>query len=358
MSGIDLSLRMPLGEFVLDATFAAPARGVTALFGPSGSGKTTLLRCIAGLARAPAGRIKIGEACWQDESQRRFVPAHRRAIGYVFQEASLFAHLSVRGNLEFGMRRVPAGARRVAFDQAVEWLGVSSLLNRHADSLSGGERQRVAIARALLASPQLLLLDEPLTALDEASKADILPYLERLHRELAIPAIYVSHSIEEVARIADYLVLLERGTVRAHGGLDELLTRLDLPLAHGESASAVIEATVAGHDGPYHLTTLDFAGAQLSVARTPDPVGARVRIRIQARDVSLALKPPQQSSILNVIPARVVSIGQGALGKALVQLEAGDKILLAHITRKSAALLRLAPGTAVYAQIKSVALLG
>lgn len=357
MSNIDVQLRMPLGAFVLEAAFSAPASGITALFGPSGAGKTTLLRCIAGLARAPQGRVQLGDDCWQDESQRHFLPAHERAVGYVFQEASLFAHLSVRGNLEYGMTRVPPDARRVAFDQAVELLGVSALLARDPMHLSGGERQRVAIARALLTSPRLLLLDEPLAALDDDSKADILPYLERLHRELSIPAIYVSHSIEEVARVADYMVLMERGSVRAHGPFSELLTRLDLPLAHGETASAVIEATVAGHDGTYHLTTVEFAGGQLSVARVPDAVGTRVRVRIQARDVSLALAPPQKTSILNVIPARVMNIGQGALGKAMVQLEAGDRILLAHITRKSAALLRLAPGTKVYAQIKSVALL-
>lgn len=356
-NGIDVCLHMPLGGFTLDVTFSAPARGITALFGASGSGKTTLLRCVAGLARAPRARILLGDDCWQDETQRRFVPTHRRAIGYVFQEASLFAHLSVRANLEYGMKRVPRGAQRVAFDQAVELLGINSLLRRDPAHLSGGERQRVAIARALLTSPRLLLLDEPLAALDDDSKADILPYLERLHRELSIPAIYVSHSIEEVARVADYMVLMERGSVRAHGPFSELLTRLDLPLAHGETASAVIDATVIGHDGTYHLTTVEFSGGQLSVARVPDAIGTRVRVRIQARDVSLALKPPQNTSILNVIPARVASIGQGALGKAMIQLQAGERILLAHITRKSATLLRLTPGMTVYAQIKSVALL-
>ncbi|HYM47519.1 MAG TPA: molybdenum ABC transporter ATP-binding protein [Burkholderiaceae bacterium] len=357
MSEIAARVRMPLGSFTLAATFTTPVNGITALFGPSGCGKTTLLRCIAGLARAPEGRVQIGDACWQDEAHGRFVPPHQRAIGYVFQEASLFAHLSVRANLEYGMKRVPAQQRRVAFEQAVELLGVKPLLTRRPEHLSGGERQRVAIARALLTSPRLLLLDEPLSALDDASKADILPYLERLHRELSVPALYVSHSIEEVARVADHMVLMEQGTVRAHGPLSDLLTRLDLPLAHGESASAVIEATVVDHDATYHLSTLEFDGGKLLVARTPEPVGTRVRVRIQARDISLALKAPQKTSILNVLPARVASIGQDALGKAMIRLEVGSAVLLAHITRKSAALLRLAPGMAVYAQIKSVALL-
>jgi len=356
--GIEAEFRLPLGAFMLDAAFTAPGIGITALFGPSGAGKTALLRCIAGLARAPHGRVRVGAECWQDEPRHDFVPTHQRAIGYVFQEASLFAHLSVRANLEYGMRRVAAGDRRVAFDQAVELLGVSSLLARSPDHLSGGERQRVAIARALLTSPRLLLLDEPLSALDDASKADILPYLERLHRELSIPALYVSHSLDEVARVADYMVLMEHGKVRAHGPFSELLTRLDLPLAHGDNASTVIDATVLEHDGKYHLTTLAFDGAHLSVARTPDPIGTRVRVRIQARDVSLALKPPQKTSILNILPVRVVSVSQGALGKAMVRLETGEQVLLAHITRKSAALLRLAPGATVYAQIKGVALLG
>jgi molybdate transport system ATP-binding protein len=357
VNDIEARFRIRLGSFTLDAAFTAPGRGITALFGPSGSGKTTLLRCIAGLTRAVEGRLCVNGDTWQDESRSHFLPAHRRAIGYVFQEASLFPHLSVRKNLEYGFKRVPSKERRVVFEQAVELLGVGPLLERGPRHLSGGERQRVAIARALLTSPRLLLMDEPLSALDEASKADILPYLERLHRELSVPALYVSHLLDEVARVADYMVLMELGAVRTHGSLDALLTRLDLALARGETAGAVIDATVAEHDATFHLTYFDFDGGRLAVAQTNAPVGSRRRIRIQARDVSLALSPPQQTSILNILPARVIGIVEDAPGRAIVRLAAGDAILLARVTQKSASLLELAPGMPVYAQIKSVALI-
>ncbi|HKQ30297.1 MAG TPA: molybdenum ABC transporter ATP-binding protein, partial [Burkholderiales bacterium] len=342
VSGIELQLRMPLGDFTLDAAFNAPARGITALFGPSGCGKTTLLRCVAGLLRAPRGRIQIGTEVWQDSERGMFTPVHERRIGYVFQEASLFTHLSVRKNLEYGWCRVASPERRVTFGEAVELLGVGALLERRPDVLSGGERQRVAIARALLASPGLLLLDEPLSALDADSKADILPYLERLHRELSIPTVYVSHSIEEIARVADYLVLMERGSIRAHGPLLDMLTRLDLPLARGETAGAVVEATVVGHDENYRLTTLDFGGGRLIVTRMPAPIGTRVRVRIQARDVSVALDPPTRSSVQNIVAVRVAGIGEGVPGKAMLQLDAGGSLLLAQITRKSVEQLELA----------------
>jgi molybdate transport system ATP-binding protein len=355
MSEIDVRLRTALGGFTLDAAFTAPARGMTALFGPSGSGKTTVLRCIAGLVRPAAGRIQINGECWQDEERGHFVPPHRRAIGYVFQEPSLFPHLSVRGNLQYGLKR--AVERRIAFAQAVEWLGLGALLERGPRHLSGGERQRVAIARALLASPRLLLLDEPLAALDDAAKGDIVPYLERLHRELSIPALYVSHSADDVARICDYMVLMENGTVREHGALGALLTRLDLPLAHGDSAGAVIDATVLERDETFQLMTLAFNGGRLAVAGGNAPTGAHVRVRVHARDVSLALTPPERSSVLNILPARVLDIADDTPGRAMVRLAVGDAVLLARITRKSAAVLELRAGVSVYAQIKGVALL-
>ncbi|MBI3897275.1 MAG: molybdenum ABC transporter ATP-binding protein [Gammaproteobacteria bacterium] len=357
MSTVAAHFRLHVGDFALDATFTTPTHGITALFGPSGSGKTTILRCIAGLIRATEGRLHINDECWQDETRGHFVGAHRRAVGYVFQEASLFAHLSVRKNLEYGLQRIPASEQRIRFEQTNEWLGLGPLLDRDPRHLSGGERQRVAIARALLTSPRLLLLDEPLSALDAASKADILPYLERLQRELSLPALYVSHTIDEVARIADHMVLLENGCVRDQGPIGAMLTRLDLPLAHGDTASAVIDAVVSDYDAAFHLLQLTFAGNHLAVAAANAPIGTRVRVRIHARDVSVALTPPAQSSILNILPARVLDIVDDAPGRTMLRLAVGEVVLLARITRKSAALLQVTPGMALYAQIKSVALL-
>jgi molybdate transport system ATP-binding protein len=358
MNAIEARFAMPLGAFHLDCAFRAPGRGVTALYGQSGSGKTSVLRCLAGLERAPRGALRVNGVWWQDEEQDYFLPTHRRPIGYVFQEPSLFPHLSVRANLEYGLRRVPEDARRVAFDQAVTLLGIEPLLDRRPAKLSGGERQRVAIARALLTSPKLLLMDEPLTALDASSKAEILPYLERLHTELSIPVIYVSHAPEEVARLADYLVLMEDGRVRAEGPLAELMTRLDLPLARGDAAEAVVEATVGAHDEQFHLTYLDFPGGRITVPRGDLAVGARVRLRVYARDVSLALAPQRGSSILNVFPVRVTGLAEERPGQVIVRLDAAGVPLLARVTAKSVAQLNLATGAQVYAQVKGMALLG
>jgi len=354
-SGLRAHFRAGFGSFVLDAEFAAPGRGVTALFGPSGSGKTSLLRCIAGLERA-RGHLTINGERWQDDARGVFVPTHRRPLGYVFQEASLFPHLSVRGNLEYGWKRIASAERRVAFEQAVELLGIARLLDRSPTRLSGGERQRVAIARALLTSPRLLLMDEPLSALDQASKADILPYLERLHDELSIPVLYVSHLVDEVARLADYMVFLEQGRVRAAGPINELLTRLDLPLAHADESEALIDATVAAHDEEFQLTYVDFPGGRVSIARQPFPIGHPVRVRIRARDVSLTLERQEHTSILNIFPARVLDVADDTPSQVMVRLDAAGAVLLARITRKSAAALGLERGARVYAQVKSVAL--
>ena len=343
--------------FDLDVDLDLPGRGVSALFGPSGSGKTTLLRCMAGLERTPDGFLSVAGDVWQDEERRLFVPTFRRPLGYVFQEASLFPHLSVRSNLEFGRRRVPAADQRVALEQAVGLLGIGDLLDRLPDRLSGGERRRVAIARALATSPRLLLMDEPLAGLDQPRKAEILPYLERLHGELSIPVIYVSHQSDEVARLADHLVLLERGRVMASGPLAELSTRLDLSLAHGEAAGAVIEATVASHDERYHLTYLDFPAGRVSIPRQELRPGARKRLRVLARDVSLTLAPQTQTSILNVLPARVSELVEERPGQVMVRLDAAGTALLARITAKSVAHLDLRAGKSVFAQIKGMALL-
>lgn len=343
--------------FHLDVDLILPGQGVTALFGPSGSGKTTVLRCVAGLERA-AGRLEINGALWQDDRAGVFVPTHRRPLGYVFQDANLFPHLNVRRNLEFGMQRVPVAERKVAWELALELLGIGHLLERLPERLSGGERQRVGIARALLTSPALLLMDEPLAALDHARKQEILPYLERLHAELVIPVLYVSHQPEEVARLADHLVLMEEGKVTAQGALTELLARPDLPLARQEGGGAVVHAWVAAHDTAWNLLRLEFEGGAIFLAERDLPVGRRVRLQIQARDVSLAVDGDTASSIMNRLQATVLSLASAAHpAHVLVSLDAAGTRLLARVTRKSADQLDLVPGRRVWAQIKAVALL-
>ena len=352
---IEIRFRIERGDFVLEVDMEIPDRGITAVFGPSGCGKTTLLRAIAGLEPCNNGYLRVGEMLWQDGAS--FVPPHKRPLGYVFQEASLFAHLNVRRNLEYGIKRVPASQRRVSLHKAIELLGIGPLLEHTAGQLSGGERQRVAIARALAVSPRILLMDEPLAALDQSLKQEILPYLETLHDELDIPVIYVSHSQDEVARLADHLVLLEAGRVRATGPIGEMLTRLDLPLAFGNDAEALIEAVVAGHDDEYDLTLLDFSGGRFTVSRHDLPVGHPVRVRVIARDVSLTLEQQSGTSILNIFPATIEEITPAGSAQMMVKLMCGDVTLLARVTRKSASILDLKPGKLVYAQAKSVALL-
>lgn len=342
-------------EFVLDARMTVPMQGITAIFGPSGCGKTTLLRAMAGLEHCVNGFFSFGEHVWQDK--KFFLPPHKRALGYVFQEANLFPHLTVRSNLEYGFKRTSIAARRLAFDQVVTLLRVEPLLSRRINYLSGGERQRVAIARALLTSPDLLLMDEPLVALDVNSKAEIYPFLEQLQRELAIPILYVSHSPDEVARLADYLVLMEAGRINAAGPIAEMLTRSDLPLAHGSEAESIIEAIVVGYDEAYHLTNLGFAGGQFSVPGNNLAPGQVVRLRILARDVSLTLVQQTGTSILNIFPAKVEELIGENPAQMTVRLDAAGVPVLSRITRKSAEALQLVPGKQVFAQVKTVALL-
>ena len=341
--------------FSLDMDLRLPDRGVIALFGPSGCGKTTLLRAIAGLEPGIRGRLEVGGQTWQDDDI--FLPAHKRPLGYVFQQPGLFPHLDVRRNLEYGMKRLKADRRRVSLDDAVTLLGIGHLLDRRPDQLSGGEQQRVAIARALAVSPGILLMDEPLSALDDARKQEILPWLESLHDELEIPVLYVSHSRDEVARLADHLVLIEEGHNRASGPIDDMLTRLDLPLSTGGDAEALIEARVAGQDIGYGLTWLDFPGGRFNVIHKDLETGSRVRLRLLARDVSLTLQPQTDTSILNIFPATVDGLASDGDAQVVVRLLAGGVPLLARVTRKSADLLRLAPGKQLYAQAKSVAVL-
>ncbi|MCW5656683.1 MAG: molybdenum ABC transporter ATP-binding protein [Burkholderiaceae bacterium] len=356
MAAIRAGFKLDRAGFVLDVDLELPGRGVTALFGPSGSGKTTLLRCIAGLERVPGGKLSVNGALWQGADT--FVPTHRRPLGYVFQEASLFPHLSVRRNLEYGMKRVPPALRRGNLEASIELLGIGALLERATDGLSGGERQRVAIARALAVSPQLLLLDEPLASLDLARKQEILPYLQRLHDDLEIPVLYVSHAPDEVARLADHVVLLEHGSVVAQGGVQATLARLDLAGAFADDMGVVIDATIAAQDDTDHLTRLDFEGGSVHVSRCIGAPGARMRFRIQARDVSLAVQRPERTSILNLFEARIVEVADATVpGQVLVKLEVGRTPLVARISGRSRRELRIEPGQSVWAQVKSVAVL-
>ena len=355
---IQASLQHSYPGFALGVDLTLPSRGVTAIFGPSGCGKTTLLRCIAGLERRANGYLCVGDEVWQDDTKRSFVPVHQRSLGYVFQDASLFAHLSVSQNLNYGMQRVPTALRRVSLGQSIELLGIAHLLQRRPDALSGGERQRVAIARALASSPRILLLDEPLAALDSARKAEVLPYLEKLHSELDIPVLYVSHAIDEVARLADHLVLMEAGKVVASGRAEDLLTRLDLSLAHGDTAGAVLTLTVSQHDEQDHLSTALFSGGLMSLPIQNKNIGQSLRIRVQARDVSLTLQQQSGTSILNILSATVRAIAPDSPGQVIVSLDVGGCALLARITERSARTLALEPGLKLYAQIKGVAILG
>jgi len=352
---LHIHLQQQYGNFSLHCDIDLPMQGVTVIFGRSGCGKTTLLRCIAGLTQA-RGTLQFDEKIWQNATQ--FVPTHRRPLAYVFQEPRLFPHLDVRGNLQFALKRVPLNQRRIQFDDAVAWLSLENLLAHKPAQLSGGQQQRVAIARALLASPQLLLMDEPLASLDIDSKTEILPYLERLHTQLDIPILYVTHALDEVARLADRVLLLDNGRVQAMGALNDLLTQPQLPLSHFDEASAVLDATITAHDTHYHLSQVAINGGSLTVALSPLPIGSHTRVRILARDVSIALQPPTQSSIQNSVAVQIVDISSDRdPARVLVRLALGDTHLLARITRRAADQLALQTQQTVYAQIKAVALM-
>jgi molybdate transport system ATP-binding protein len=343
------------GDFTLDVRFTAPARGVTVLFGPSGCGKTTLLRCIAGLTRARRAVVRLGEHCWQDGAH--FTPVHQRGVGYVFQEASLFAHKTVRDNLLYGRRRAPGARSGGDVEDIIGLFELGDLLARMPGTLSGGQRQRVAIARALLARPRLLLMDEPLAALDVASKREIIPFLDAAARRAAIPVFYVTHAIQEAGRLADHIVMLEGGRLRAAGPARDMLARLDLPFARDDEAESVLEGRIIRHDERWGLTYLQSALGPLVVARRAEPPGHAVRIQILARDVSLTRVQPQQTSIQNILSGRIERIETVGRTTAMVRLGAGEEHLLARLTRKAVADLALRPGDPIFAQIKSVAVL-
>lgn len=348
-------VRLRQGDFILDAEFAFPAQGVTALFGPSGAGKSTLLRCLAGLEKRARGHLRVGEQTWLSDQQN--LPPHKRPIGYVFQEANLLQHLNVRDNLLFGYKRLARHQRQLHLDEVVQRLGLSPLLQRRPQGLSGGERQRVAIGRALLTSPELLLLDEPLLGLDTHSKGEILPYLENLRDLLAVPVVYVSHSHEEVARLADYLLLMRAGTIVDQGATTDLVNQLNSPLASADESFSLLHCTLESHLAEHHLSQLRVGSQTLLVPHTDGAAGQSVRLRIQARDISLCLSKPKDTSILNILPVQVREIAAPENGQRLLLLASRDVTLSARISEMSFQHLALHTGQDLYAQIKSVALL-
>lgn len=348
-----LKFTLTRADFALHVDLQLPGRGVTALFGPSGCGKTTLLRCIAGLERA-SGSLMVNEHLWQDATH--FTPTHQRAIGYVFQEASLFPHLSVRGNLQYGMKRASRNGN-VAIDPIIDLLGIRALLDRKPEGLSGGERQRVAIARALAVDPQLLLMDEPLAALDLKRKQEILPYLDRLQATLEIPILYVTHSPDEVVRLAHHLVVMDAGSVVASGELADTLSQLDLPVKLGQEAGVVIDSVVGSIESQWHLTRMDFDGGSVWIRDPGLAPGAKARVRILASDVSLAREQPGKSSIQNVLQGQIDGMRDDEHpGLVLVRVKIGETALLARVTKRAVSELALKPGDTVWTQVKSVAL--
>jgi len=352
---LDVRLNHVIDAFALDTAFKVEAPGITALFGPSGSGKSSTINAIAGLLRPRVGRIVINEEVVLDTSAGIFVPARRRRLGYVFQDARLFPHLSVRSNLEFGARRSPDPPSASEIAEMIGLLGIGPLLARKPATLSGGERQRIALGRAMLAKPRLLLLDEPLAALDAARKAEILPYFERLRDEARVPMVYVSHSVDEVARLADHIIVLNEGRIAAQGSVFDVLARLDVaPLTGRFEAGAVIDARIAAQHPAERLTEVSFDEGRLWIPGIDGAIGARVRVRIRARDVMLALSEPQGISANNVVRGVVAGVHEDEGTYQDVLLACGRARLIASITRRSLDRLEIRPGQELFAVIKSV----
>jgi len=361
-----IRLTLPRAGFTLKVDLSLPAQGITVLFGPSGSGKTSVLRAVAGLERAREAQVRLGEQVWQDDARGLWVPPHRRCLGYVFQEASLLDHLDVMGNLRYGLLRThraahagssPAeGLDTALLDKAIDLLGISHLLSRRTPALSGGERQRVAIARALAAAPQLLLLDEPMAAIDAGRRQEILPWLERLRDEAALPMLYVTHSTDELVRLADQVVLIEQGQVQAQGSAWEVVALRHGALVAGEEPACLLACTVVERSPKWQLARVDFEGGHLWLRDSGASPGHRLRLRVWARDVSLATRQPQDTSVQNILP--VVVSGLEAAdhpSQVLVRLRCGQAELLSRITRRACEQLGLEPGRPAWAMIKAVA---
>ena len=357
MSVLSAKFKLAFPKFMLNVNIRVPVQGFTILFGPSGSGKTTFLRCLSGLERAPTGFLKVGKDIWQDEKNGVFLPTSKRPIGYVFQDTRLFPHLTVDGNLLYGFNRSKPIKNKVIFNQVIEVMGLGSLLNRRPNKLSGGEKQRVALARALIKQPRLLLMDEPLAALDEKIKHEVLPYFQRLQSELRIPVFYVSHSLNEVLQLVDTMLLMDQGKIVSAGTVAEVLSRPEISTHVGSSiVGSVLDTIVDRQDNEFHLTVLKHKGQALYVPQRDVAIGSKLRIQIRAEDISLAVTPIQdQTSVLNVLAARVMGTSFNSEDdfKAEVTLDIGSPIL-ATITKKSLANLNLKPGQNVYAHIKAI----
>jgi molybdate transport system ATP-binding protein len=353
----DIALQFSHGSFGLDVDLALPSDGISVIFGPSGCGKTSLLRCVAGLESSARGVVQFGEQTWLDSRAGKFVPVAQRQLGFVFQDGALFPHLNVEKNLQYALSRVSKQDQRFSHDGIVELLDLSSLCAQEIHELSGGERQRVALGRALLSSPRLLLLDEPLASLDRLRRREILPYFERLADELALPMLYVTHDLDEAARLGDHLVVMENGKAPVCGPLMEVLASSMGNLLQGHERRTIVPAMVKRLHTADNLLELDFPGGALWTPASVPAQEGLVRLSVQARDVSITLKKPQDSSILNILPGVVGNVTEEGPGRNLVQVAVGETTILAQITGRSCRSLELKPGKAVFVQIKSVALL-
>ena len=345
-------------SFCLDVSFPLHASGITVLFGPSGCGKTTILRSVAGLEKSAVGTVCVDGEKWQDSNAGLFLPTYRRPLGYVFQEASLFPHLTARENLRFGLRyAAKRGMVSSREEEAVELLGLSGLLQHRPSELSGGEQQRVAIARALVLDPKILLMDEPLSALDWKRRQEIMPWIERIRDELTIPVLYVTHSAEEVVRLADYLVLMENGSITSSGKASELIDRVPAPVSVGDDIVSRLSGKVAEKDRQYGLLAVELdTGEKIWVEDSGIALGTSVRIEVLARDVSIALKPMADSSIQNALSAEVLEVKATGAAQATVRLAIGNARVTGRVTRRAVDRLHLAPGLKVVVQMKSVSL--
>ncbi len=351
---LNLDFSFQRDSFSLQVATQIKTEGVTGIYGPSGCGKTTLLKCIAGLEPVSQGEILFNQQPWT--KNKRSLPIEKRSIGFVFQEASLFPHLNIQQNLDYGLSRSRKKAQQFKFDDVVSLLGIGELLHRETAFLSGGEKQRVAIARAILSQPQLLLMDEPMASLDQKSKSEILPCLKKLHKALNLPVIYVSHSAEEIARLADELIIMQKGRVKAHDSLVQLLSDISSPLSEQDQCFVVLDCVVSQINKNFHLASLAFDNQQLKIPMSDFKAGQKVRVSIHAKDVSLCLSPPQDSSILNILPVTIVAMQPDNAGQVLVRLQAGQQFLLARISEYSCQQMSLTDGLNLYAQIKAIAL--
>jgi molybdate transport system ATP-binding protein len=354
---LELNLQLSRINFALQVNLTLPASGITVLFGASGSGKTTLLRCVAGLEQSQ-GRITLGNTLWQDSEQKHWTPPHQRDLGYVFQEASLFDHLNVKANVQYGLQRTKKPGSQAALDTALQLLGIQHLLTRTPSTLSGGERQRVAIARALATQPAILLLDEPLASLDAARRHEILPWLERLHAELHIPMLYVTHSMQELTRLADYVVLLDQGKVHMQGTVTQILSNPQFAVLAGAEAGAMVQGLLTAHDPLYHLSAVDIDGVTLWVRKLDKTIGTPVRLHILARDVSLSTNAPAGGSIQNQMHGVITGVHpDNHPATCLLTLDCQQQTILARVTHKALDTMHLRVGEGVWVQIKTAALL-